>query len=59
MLGPDSTFPPFGPYIAIPPDIVRHWSTGASLFVTSEIRDGKPGIRVTAVGHLADEEERQ
>ena len=45
--------------VPLPPDIVRHWSTGASIFVTSEIRDGKPGIRVTAVGHLADEEEER
>jgi transcriptional regulator with XRE-family HTH domain len=43
--------------VAIPPDLVRRWSAGASLFLDSEIRDGKPGIRVTAVGHLADEEE--
>jgi transcriptional regulator with XRE-family HTH domain len=45
--------------VPIPPDIVRHWSAGASIFLTSETRDGKPGVRVTAVGHLADQEEQQ
>jgi transcriptional regulator with XRE-family HTH domain len=45
--------------VAIPPDDVRRWSAGASLFVTSEIRDGKPGVRITAVGHLADQEEER
>ena len=43
----------------IPPDMVRHWSAGASLFFDSEIRDGKPGVRVTAVGRLADQEEER
>ena len=45
--------------VPIPPDIVRHWSAGASIFLTPEIRDGKPGVRVTAVGHLADQEEER
>jgi transcriptional regulator with XRE-family HTH domain len=45
--------------VPLPPDIVRHWSTGASIFITSETRDGKPGVRVTAVGHLADQEEER
>jgi transcriptional regulator with XRE-family HTH domain len=45
--------------VPVPPDIVRHWSAGASIFLTSEIRDGKPEVRVTAVGHLADQEEEQ
>jgi transcriptional regulator with XRE-family HTH domain len=43
--------------VPIPPDIVRHWSAGASIFLTPEIRDGKPGVRVTAVGHPADQKE--
>jgi hypothetical protein len=45
--------------VAIPSDVVRHWSAGASLFITPETHDGKPGYRVTAVGHLDDQEERQ
>jgi transcriptional regulator with XRE-family HTH domain len=45
--------------VPIPPNIVRHWSAGASIFLTSEIRDGKPGVRVTAVGHLADQEDER
>ena len=43
----------------IPPDIVPHWSAGANIFFDSEIRDGKPGVRVTAVGRLADQEEER
>jgi len=45
--------------VAIPPELVRRWSAGASLFFDSEIRDGKPGVRVTAVGYLVDQEEEQ
>jgi transcriptional regulator with XRE-family HTH domain len=45
--------------VPLPPDIVRHWSTGATLFLDSEIRDGKPVVRITAVGHLADQEEER
>jgi transcriptional regulator with XRE-family HTH domain len=45
--------------VALPPDTVRHWSAGASLFLDSEIRDGKPVVRITAVGHLADQEEER
>jgi transcriptional regulator with XRE-family HTH domain len=45
--------------VPLPPDIVRHWSTGATLFLDSEMRDGKPVMRITAVGHLDDQEERQ
>jgi transcriptional regulator with XRE-family HTH domain len=45
--------------VPIPPDIVPHWSAGANIFLDSEIRDGKPGVRVTAVGHLANQEEEQ
>ena len=45
--------------VPVPPDIVRHWSAGASIFLTSEIRDGKPEVRVRAVGHVADQEEEQ
>jgi transcriptional regulator with XRE-family HTH domain len=45
--------------VPIPPDIVPHWSAGANIFLNSEIRDGKPGVRVTAVGHLADQEEER
>jgi transcriptional regulator with XRE-family HTH domain len=41
----------------IPPDIVRHWSGGAALFFDKEAGSGK--VRVTAVGHLADQEEEQ
>ena len=54
--------PAVGAYLVgneIPPDIVRHWSAGASIFLTPEIRDGKPGVRVTAVGRLADQEEER
>jgi transcriptional regulator with XRE-family HTH domain len=42
---------------AIPPDMVRHWSGGASLFFDKEA--GSDKVRVTAVGHLAAEEEGQ
>jgi transcriptional regulator with XRE-family HTH domain len=45
--------------VAIPPELVRRWSAGASLFFDSEIRDGKPGVRVTAVGRWPDQEEEQ
>jgi hypothetical protein len=45
--------------VPIPPDIVPHWSAGANIFLDSEIRDGKPGVQVTAVGHLADQDEEQ
>ena len=45
--------------VPIPADVVRHWSAGASIFLTPEIRDGKPGFRVTAVGRLADQEEER
>jgi transcriptional regulator with XRE-family HTH domain len=45
--------------VPIPPDIVPHWSAGANIFFDSEIRDGKPGVRVTAVGHLADQKEER
>ena len=45
--------------VPLPPDIVRRWSTGASIFLDSETRDGKPGIRVTAVGRWADQEEER
>ena len=45
--------------VPIPPNIVRHWSAGASIFLSSETRDGKPGVQVTAVGHLADQEEER
>jgi transcriptional regulator with XRE-family HTH domain len=44
---------------AIPPDQVRRWSAGASLFFDSEVRDGKPGVRITAVGRWADQEEER
>jgi transcriptional regulator with XRE-family HTH domain len=45
--------------VPLPPDIVRHWSTGASIFLNSETRDGKQVVRVTAVGHLAEQEEER
>jgi transcriptional regulator with XRE-family HTH domain len=45
--------------VPLPPDIVRRWSTGASIFLDPEIRDGKPGIRVTAVGRWDDQEEER
>ena len=45
--------------VPIPPDIVRQWSAGANIFLNSEIRDGKPVVRVTAVGYLVDQEEEQ
>ena len=43
--------------VAIPPDMVRHWSAGATIFLNKET--GTARVRVTAVGHLAEEEERQ
>ena len=43
--------------VAIPPDLVRRWSAGASLFLDKEAGSGK--VRITAVGGLAEEEERQ
>jgi transcriptional regulator with XRE-family HTH domain len=43
--------------VAIPPDMVRRWSAGASLFLDKEAVSGK--VRITAVGGLAEEEERQ
>jgi transcriptional regulator with XRE-family HTH domain len=43
--------------VAIPPDMVRHWSAGASLFLDKEA--GSDKARITAVGHLADQEEEQ
>jgi transcriptional regulator with XRE-family HTH domain len=43
--------------VAIPPDMVRRWSAGASLFLDKEAGSGK--VRITAVGGLAEEEERQ
>jgi transcriptional regulator with XRE-family HTH domain len=42
---------------ALPPDMVRRWSAGASLFFDKEAGSGK--VRITAVGGLAEEEERQ
>jgi transcriptional regulator with XRE-family HTH domain len=45
--------------VALPPDIVRDWSAGASVFLTPGTQDGKPGYRVAAVGHLAHEEEEE
>jgi transcriptional regulator with XRE-family HTH domain len=42
---------------ALPPDMVRRWSGGASLFLEKEAGSGK--VRITAVGGLAEEEERQ
>jgi transcriptional regulator with XRE-family HTH domain len=45
--------------VAIPPDMVRRWSAGSSLFLDSEIRDGKPVVRITAVGGQADQEEEE
>jgi transcriptional regulator with XRE-family HTH domain len=41
----------------IPPDMVRHWSGGAALFFDREAGSGK--VRITAVGHLADQEAEQ
>jgi transcriptional regulator with XRE-family HTH domain len=43
--------------VPIPSDAVRHWSAGASIFLTKEAGSGK--VRITAVGRLAAEEERQ
>ena len=43
--------------VAIPPDIVRRWSAGASIFLTKDAGSGK--VRITAVGHLADQEEER
>jgi transcriptional regulator with XRE-family HTH domain len=45
--------------VPLPPDVVRQWSTGASIFLDSEIRDGKRVVRITAVGHLVDQEEER
>jgi hypothetical protein len=42
--------------VPIPPDMVRHWSTGASIFLTKEA--GSDKVQITAVGRLATEEER-
>jgi transcriptional regulator with XRE-family HTH domain len=41
--------------VPIPPDAVRHWSAGASIFLTKEAGSGK--VRITAVGRLAAEED--
>jgi transcriptional regulator with XRE-family HTH domain len=41
--------------VAIPPDMVRHWSAGASLLLEKEAGSGK--VRIAAVGHLAVKEE--
>ena len=43
--------------VAIPPDIVRRWTAGASIFLTKDAGSGK--VRITAVGHLADQEEER
>jgi transcriptional regulator with XRE-family HTH domain len=43
--------------VAIPPDMVRRWSEGASLFLEKEA--GSDKARITAVGRLAAEEEGQ
>jgi transcriptional regulator with XRE-family HTH domain len=43
--------------VPIPSNIVRDWSAGASIFLTKEAGSGK--VRITAVGRLAAEEERQ
>jgi transcriptional regulator with XRE-family HTH domain len=45
--------------VPLPPDVVRQWSTGASIFLDSEIRDGKRVVRITAVGRLVDQEEER
>jgi transcriptional regulator with XRE-family HTH domain len=45
--------------VPLPPDVVRQWSTGASIFLDSEIRDGKQVVRITAVGRLVDQEEER
>ena len=45
--------------VPLPPNVVRQWSTGASIFLDSEIRDGKPVVRITVVGRLADQEEER
>jgi transcriptional regulator with XRE-family HTH domain len=45
--------------VPLPPNVVRQWSSGASIFLDSEIRDGKRGVRITAVGRLADQEEER
>jgi transcriptional regulator with XRE-family HTH domain len=42
--------------VPIPPNIVPHWSAGADVFLTKEA--GSDKARVTAVGHLAAEEEK-
>jgi transcriptional regulator with XRE-family HTH domain len=43
--------------VAIPPDMVRHWSGGASLFLEKEA--GSDKMRITAVGRLASQEEER
>jgi hypothetical protein len=43
--------------VALPPDMVRHWSTGGSLLLAKEA--GSDKVRITAVGRLATEEERR
>jgi len=43
--------------VPIPPNIVPHWSAGADIFFEKEAGSSK--AQVTAVGHLAAEEERQ
>jgi transcriptional regulator with XRE-family HTH domain len=45
--------------VPLPPDVVRQWSSGASIFLDSEIRDGKRVVRITAVGRLVDQEEER
>jgi hypothetical protein len=45
--------------VPLPPEVVRHWSTGASVFLDSEIRDGKRVVQITAVGRLVDQEEER
>ena len=42
---------------ALPPETVRRWSAGASLFFNKEAGSNK--VQITAVGGLAEEEERQ
>jgi hypothetical protein len=43
--------------VAIPPDMVRHWSAGASLLLEKEA--GSDNMRITAVGRLASQEEER
>jgi transcriptional regulator with XRE-family HTH domain len=42
---------------ALPPDMVRRWSAGASLFLEKEAGSSK--VRITAVGRWDDEEEEE